>query len=243
MKIGLYSGDGVGRMGLNHLVRGLKESIDCEVLFCNRTNLEKTLDQSLSLFIIPGGRDRPYHRDLDGKGTDHIRAYVEQGGGYLGICAGAYFASSEIEFEKGGELEICESRSLQFFSGIAKGSAYGLNEYSYTSHRGARAALVSSSFGSGYVYFNGGCSFIGDLQDVEIVSSYLDLPLQPAAIISGKQGKGRFCLSGVHFETPAHWLEQEQIDSSLAPLISQLKEKEEVRKLLFSHILRQFYPS
>lgn len=240
MKIALYAGDGVGRVGLNHLIQGLKEEIDCEILLCNRTNLEKILDEKVSLFIMPGGRDLPYHRDLDGKGTDHIRAYVEQGGGYLGICAGAYFASAKIEFEKGGELEICESRSLRFFSGIAKGSAYGLNQYSYKSNQGARAALISSSFGSGYAYFNGGCTFIGDLQDVEAISYYLDLPFHPPAIISGKKGKGRFCLSGVHFETPAHWLEQQPLDLYLSSLLPQLREKEEVRKTLFSHILHQF---
>jgi uncharacterized membrane protein len=37
-------------------------------------------------------------------GVRRVRDFVEKGGGYLGLCAGAYFAASSIEFEKGSSL-------------------------------------------------------------------------------------------------------------------------------------------
>jgi hypothetical protein len=37
-------------------------------------------------------------------GVRRVRDFVEKGGGYLGLCAGAYFAASSIEFEKGSPL-------------------------------------------------------------------------------------------------------------------------------------------
>ena len=33
-----------------------------------------------------------------------VDQFVKKGGGYLGLCAGAYFAASHIEFEKGSPL-------------------------------------------------------------------------------------------------------------------------------------------
>lgn len=38
--------------------------------------------------VFPGGRDTPYHDKLHGTGNRVIRKFVEQGGWYLGLCAG-----------------------------------------------------------------------------------------------------------------------------------------------------------
>lgn len=51
-----------------------------------------------NLLCIPGGQDIPYSFELSGEGNRQIRKFVENGGRFLGICAGAYFASGEIDF-------------------------------------------------------------------------------------------------------------------------------------------------
>ena len=43
--------------------------------------------------------------------------FVENGGSYLGICAGAYFACDYIEFDKNGPLEVVGPRDLKFYPG------------------------------------------------------------------------------------------------------------------------------
>lgn len=55
--------------------------------------------------------------------------YVESGGAYLGLCAGAYFACSRVVFEPGLPLEVVGPRELCFFGGIARGSVYPGFEY------------------------------------------------------------------------------------------------------------------
>jgi glutamine amidotransferase-like uncharacterized protein len=50
--------------------------------------------------------------------------YVRAGGAYLGLCAGAYYACSRVEFEPGGPLEVVGNRELGFFPGVAAGAAY-----------------------------------------------------------------------------------------------------------------------
>jgi glutamine amidotransferase-like uncharacterized protein len=50
--------------------------------------------------------------------------FVSQGGGYLGLCAGAYYACARVEFEPGTRLEVVGDRELAFFPGIAQGAAF-----------------------------------------------------------------------------------------------------------------------
>jgi glutamine amidotransferase-like uncharacterized protein len=164
-----------------------------------------------SLLIMPGGRDRPYMAALQGKANANIRSFVEKGGIYLGICAGAYYGCSEIEFDKGYPLEVCEGRELKFFRGKAIGPAYGKGTFEYNSEKGARLAKLQLDNGIAEVYYNGGCTFEGDFTNVRILASYLDLPNHPPAIIECPIGKGKAILSGVHLEKAAKPLLQEPV--------------------------------
>jgi glutamine amidotransferase-like uncharacterized protein len=71
---------------------------------------------------------------LSENGFDKVdyRLFNPEGGKYLGICAGAYFASSRCEFEADRlKYRVVGDRDLAFTSAIAKGSVssgfvYGL---------------------------------------------------------------------------------------------------------------------
>ncbi len=156
--------------------------------------------ESVSLFIMPGGRDRPYHAALKGAGNAQIRSYVENGGTYLGICAGAYYGCKTVEFDRGYPLEVCEERELSFFPGKAIGPAYGKGTFEYESDKGARLSKIETANGPFFAYYNGGCYFEGDFTHVKILARYLDLPGHPPAIIECSIGKGKAILSGVHLE-------------------------------------------
>ncbi len=234
----VYSDQGVSGESLKQLIRGLSElqlpvrRIDAQQL------LNEPWEETSQLLIIPGGRDIYYHEALKGKGTDKIRAFVEAGGSYLGICAGAYFGCSRIEFEKGQSLEVCADRSLHFYPGLATGPAYGFNKYQYGQSNGVEAARVSWNKGECCVYFNGGCTFEPfpeTCPDVKVLSSYLDLPGAPPAIIETAFGKGKVILSGVHFEYAYRYLKRE--DPHLAKIQPLLEPYEEVRMDLLKEIL------
>lgn len=154
----------------------------------------------VSLFIMPGGRDRPYHATLKGKPNSLLRAFVEEGGTYLGICAGAYYGCRRVEFDEGFPLEVCEDRELCFFSGKAIGPAFGKGSFEYESEKGAKITRIETENGTFYSYYNGGCFFEGDFTHTRILGRYLDLPGKPPAIIECPVKKGRAILSGVHIE-------------------------------------------
>lgn len=49
------------------------------------------------VFIVPGGRIRDYLSAWGEVGVEKIQSFVEQGGVYIGICAGAYVAGATYE--------------------------------------------------------------------------------------------------------------------------------------------------
>ena len=104
--------------------------------------IEDDWQDSTSIFIMPGGRDLMYLRKLKSEGCKKIKEFVEEGGSYLGICAGAYFGAEAVEFEKGNALEVVGTRDLNFVKAKAIGPAYMEPKFSYRNHEGSKAALL-----------------------------------------------------------------------------------------------------
>lgn len=175
----------------------------------NHTSWEK----DTHLLIIPGGRATPYFEALHPIGNQKIKNFVASGGHYLGLCAGGYYGASHIIFENGHlQNEIITDRALGLYSGTAEGPAYDLGVFEYNSEAGARIGYITTSDNLSLsipVYFNGGCYFHSHQKklspcntdtNVSIIANYADHENNPAAIIACSYGKGKVCLSGVHFE-------------------------------------------
>ena len=88
--------------------------------------LEKNVLKSCALLVMPGGADLPYCEALNGEGNDKIRKYIEDGGGYFGTCAGAYYGSEYVLYDENNQVaqHIEGSRELQFCPGIARGPLF-----------------------------------------------------------------------------------------------------------------------
>ncbi len=67
---------------------------------------------------FPGGYAYYYKVEIDSAGLQHIRDLVAGGGGYIGICAGAYFACDSIDWEEDGLLDY----PLDLYDGVARGA-------------------------------------------------------------------------------------------------------------------------
>jgi len=238
----VYVDKGVDGVSLKHTVKSLQQEVDTArhpLVRMDATKLkEENWEKETALIVFPGGRDIYYHEALDGKGTDKIRAFVEGGGKYLGLCAGAYLAAESIEFEKGGSLEVCGKRSLMFYPGVAEGPAYGKNKYRYDGLQGIEAAHVSWKEKSRFhAYFNGGCRFLnaGDYPNVKILGSYLELEDDPAAVVLCQVGKGLAALSGVHLEYGATVLHRN--NPYIERILPLLEKGEPARKAVFRELL------
>lgn len=203
----VYKGRGAGPLSYREIKAMLKSTLpaDWSVLSVTAEEVIRgDLLQQAGLFAMPGGRDVPYHEDLSGEGNRHIRALVERGGGFLGICAGAYYGTASVCFEKGGPLEVTGSRELAFFPGASEGPVYGLGQFRYDSEECARAAWVGLEGRKLFSYYNGGCYFVFPEHHQErtrVIGHYLDAGPEPiAAIVECRVGNGKAILSGVHID-------------------------------------------
>lgn len=197
----IYQDEGVGDFGLSCLQSFFKN--DDVRLVDAQAVIDNSALSGADIFVMPGGADLPYCRKLNGAGNRNIRAFVENGGTYLGICAGAYYACRHIEFHKGREDEICESRELALIDTTAIGSLPELAPYYDDTLRTVAAVRLITPDQSETVcaYYHGGCYFTPG--DEASVHARYDMRGNPAAIMEKPVGKGRVILSGVHLEISA----------------------------------------
>ncbi|HEU64596.1 MAG: hypothetical protein KR126chlam4_00664 [Candidatus Anoxychlamydiales bacterium] len=235
-KIRIYSDNGVSLFSLKCLINELTSlKLDIDTISSNEV-IEENWQDSTSIFVMPGGRDLMYLRKLKDNGCKKIKEFVEDGGSYLGICAGAYFGAEFVEFEKGNDLEVLGRRELNFVKAKAIGPAYKEPKFSYKNHEGSKAALVEYKPKDlkylSSIYFKGGCYFEGDSQ-LDVIGKYSDL--NKAAIVKSKVKKGKAILSGVHIECSSNDIDG--IDDNLSLMKEEIKRTESIRKKIFIDIL------
>ena len=172
---------------------------------------------SCAAIVFPGGADQGYCRTLNGAGNRRIRQFVENGGIYIGFCAGGYYGSRRCEFEVGNKLlEVIGDRELAFYPGVNRGCAF--TGFVYHSEKGAKATELKvdkTVLSSGAIpnvfksYYNGGGVFVDATKyknrGVEVLASYvepiaIDSGEGTAAIVHCKVGKGAALLTGPHPE-------------------------------------------
>jgi len=198
----IYNGPGVSRDFLPHLENELSQFF--KIGYFNKEKpLNKRMLNSTNTILIPGGRDVYYHQELKDKGNLIIKEFVKNGGNYIGICAGAYYGSSSIEFACGTSLEIVDERQLKLTAATATGPIFGF-DFSYDSDKTARNVEIiykSKTLCLALdIYYNGGCTFKGS-KDYTTLAFYRSKKEMPA-IIYKKYGEGQVVLSGVHLERP-----------------------------------------
>lgn len=252
----VYAGDGVyaGERKIECLVRSLRAHLGgAKVVRKVKADdiLHSDWEVGCDMLCMPGGADLPYCAALNGRGNVRIKRFVEQGGAYLGICAGAYYGSARCEFEEGTQMEVVGERELAFFSGVARGTAYP--GFDYLVDTGAHAAPLNVPAWSGgecVIYCNGGSGFIGRGgesadQSSEVLAWYADdsvtRRLNPqqrtpvAAVVRCAVGKGVAVLSGVHPELTEEWLERQS--SAPASELARLRDGLAGRLRFWSYLL------
>lgn len=214
----VYAGPGASPRCVRSIVRSLHR------LHLGPAYRVKTLDaQALvrgswrtdaRLLVMPGGRDLPMLRHLAPRGTGHIRAFVAAGGRYLGLCAGAYFASACINFAPGDALCVRGVRPLRLFAGEAFGPLVPRGQrFNYGPEGGSevRKVVGSPKFAAPKalgIYNHGGCAFraiSGSAWPASaqvLAHTWVDDALLPVCLIV-QCGRGRALLWGMHPEFDA----------------------------------------
>ena len=93
-KVALYASTGTGGAGVPRILGQLRSRKDIEIeRVCIADIRAGALDQ-FDCVIFSGGSGGGQGRALGKSGRARVQRFVEDGGGYIGICAGAYLATS-----------------------------------------------------------------------------------------------------------------------------------------------------
>ncbi len=105
IQVGVYLDRGAGRSKVD-LLKTLANFHDLSVHKLTADEIRKGKLNGLDLLIQPGGSGGTQGRHLGPEGREKIRDFLQAGGGYLGICAGAYLASADYPWS----LNILDAR-------------------------------------------------------------------------------------------------------------------------------------
>lgn len=233
---------------LNDGLREYFEPRGCSVGFTDAAGIihGNELNDEVLAFFMPGGAGTPYRHKLQVLGNDKIREYVQNGGIYYGICAGAYYACRQTEFEADiPELKKVTECGLNLLEGRAIGTLYkelGIRPYDKNAASSAAVELIWNDNSKYTAHYHGGPYFESFNSDENEVLARYNLAGRQPAVIGRNYGKGKVILSGVHFEDKGEMLQKSiyalKIDSKQAKKIAEkLAQAETSRQALFNRIM------
>lgn len=219
----IYNGEGtssesvIGWMLVLKNILGYPHSLIHTVKAYNIVAALKAQEPFRTALIVPGGADLAYVKHLTNNCVATIHSVISAGGCYLGICAGAYFASSDCIFEKADlALRVVGSRSLSLFPHPAVGAVR--EKFCYGSESGATIENLHCEWRGlpfeADIYCNGGPGWdVESDSETMVIARYSEALLErhgimtkrPVAALSHRFGaKGVVVLCGVHPELPCH---------------------------------------
>lgn len=247
----VFAGRGVDdKTTLESVRRVFKDRPDIEVRSLTARQLSgmARLDpHKIRGFMLPGGAKPQYDESIGLKGFKKIREYVAKGGIFYGICAGAYYASRELEWRPGtGEYKY-KTPGLDFFNGLARGPEPALMHSEQASGEWKDACVISfeseiegqKQIGQA-LYWDGPVLFSRDYyQDIDVLAHIVLEQARLPAILKIPHGKGHAILSTIHPEISAKQIgPYVDHDPELACRItSKLEDSDTVREMLWMDLL------
>ena len=178
--IGVYLGRGAFAPSALALVRRLDERRRAPRLLFEADFSDAGLAK-LRRVVFPGGWAPSMSAALAPGGLAALRRFVKGGGQYAGICAGAYLACAEVEWEG-----VAYPYGLRLVEGRAIGPLNAIAPW-------PQSAAVRLDLGP--ALYAGGSRF--DVAGARVLARYPD---RGVAMITARFGKGRVVLTGAHVE-------------------------------------------
>ncbi len=154
--------------------------------------------KNAKVWIQPGGIAATAYFAMSDRLHQEIIKFVNEGGGYVGWCAGAFIATERMGATRYGGLGIFPGGTGIYGTHTeTRWVDYSLQEITWNGKKRS-------------IYYEGGPYLYGleELKNVEVVALY-DTGFVAAARTT--YGKGRVFISGPHPEAPAVWTEEDEL--------------------------------
>jgi glutamine amidotransferase-like uncharacterized protein len=204
IRVAIYAGDGVTPTDPAQVKACLPASKGFEVTTVNANDIREGRLEQFDVVIHAGGSGKGQAKALGEDGCERVRRFVKDGGGYVGICAGAYLASVEYPWS----LKLLDARVVD-----DEHWARGTGQVKLRLATDGQAALGSHDANTTIHYENGpllGPANRDDIPDFEALATYEteirknDAPegvmIGTTAIARGRFGQGRVVCFSPHPE-------------------------------------------
>ena len=101
LKIALYEGPGSGAAGVTHVANRARQLPGTQVTHLKPEEIGTRNLSAFDVIIFSGGSGSGQSKAIGETGRAKVREFVAAGGGYLGICAGAYLACAGFDWGLG----------------------------------------------------------------------------------------------------------------------------------------------
>lgn len=101
LKVVIYSGPGAPQGGVDNVMNVLKPFPQVSVTVAKPESFATLTNATCDVVVFPGGSGSGQSKGLGEAGLKNVREFVNNGGGYVGICAGAYLACSNFSWGLG----------------------------------------------------------------------------------------------------------------------------------------------
>lgn len=159
-------------------------------------NFDPSLFEKARIWVQPGGKSGSASNAMGAANREIIRKFIENGGGYVGFCAGAFLTTTKVGETRVAGLGIIPGRTRVF----RRAKGYPSVEKMITPE------------GIKYHYWEGGPWFqfsSKQLENITVKSRYNTTNAINA--VQTTYGKGRISVSGTHPEAPQWWYDDSQI--------------------------------
>lgn len=193
-RIGIYAGKGSWDINILTAERFFEHYGVQYELFDEQDAVNGSINQKFDLIWFPGGFAAEYKNLIPNH--DYISLFVEQGGIFVGSCAGAYYASAVLRW-----LGTDHPYPLELFKGKAVGPLAGeIGWGEIATFNLEPGHPVNTEFDSvlDMYYFDGPYFEAYDPSSIQILARYA-INNEPA-VIAGRYGTGKFLLLGPHPE-------------------------------------------
>jgi glutamine amidotransferase-like uncharacterized protein len=172
------------------------------------------LSSFYKVLLFPGGFAYWYNYWISSLGKSRIRNFVNNGGGYFGVCAGSFFASDTVVWEgisyedrylynaygelTGYDLDLFSGTTTGPINGIAPWPTYGIATIDFEKESEILLGYKMVPFSEDVFYYGGPYFTSAQDQNVAILGNY-DYNGEPA-LVAFTYGSGRVVLTGPHLE-------------------------------------------
>lgn len=206
-RVAIFDSFGIGSSSAGQVERCLA---GVEGMAPRRITANEIMDGALAQYdvvVFPGGTGGGTAKTLTGRGRDAVREFVRDGGGYFGVCAGAYLATAHYDWSLGIlDARVVDSRHWARGNGTVRISLTATGRRAL----GEKRSAVDIRYGQGPLLAPAARP---DLPDFETLATYeTEIAKNGAptgvmkgtpALVRGRFGKGRVVAASPHAESSA----------------------------------------